>query len=276
MHRLLLAAPILLVSTAAFAADAVFVEPSPLPEVAPVGDWTGLYAGVQIGGGFGSTGVFSMDRNQDGQFGDYIGAFDPTTPGCAGDGCGFDGKFNAGVIGGAHVGYDWQAGNIVFGGIVDISAADIGDRQSGFSGTPAFYHIDRELDWLVTARGRLGVTFAENWLAYATGGVAIGNVDYRFVSNTPANVVVSGGGGTEVGYTVGGGVETKVTPNVSIGLEYLYTNLGDSDFNVNLSGNPGTGAEAAFGPGGANSTNAQGSDRDFDFHTVQVKVSYRF
>ncbi len=275
MRSLLLALSLSFCASAAFAADAVYTDPP--ADAPPLGDWTGFYAGVQLGGAFGgSSGVFSMDRNRDGAYGDYIAAFDPSQPVCAGDGCGFSGSFDNGVIGGAHVGYDMQFDRFVLGALVDISVTDIGDRQSGFSGTPAFYHIDRELEWLLTARGRLGYVFAPNWMAYATGGLAVGEVKYSFASNTPATVGVSGGGGTEIGYSVGGGVETKLTPRVTLGVEYLYTNLGDSDFVVNLSGRPGTGAGNAFGTGGANSTNAIGSDGDFDFHTVQVKLSYRF
>lgn len=259
-------------ATPAMAADAVLADPQPMAEMATVGDWTGFYAGVQLGGAFGGdSGIFSMDRNGDGAFGDYLPAFDPTQPVCAGDGCGFAGDFESGITGGIHAGYDWQFGNIVAGALVDINAMDIGDRQSGFSGTPAFYHIDRDLDYLVTARAKLGYAFSDRLMAYATGGLAVGDVKYSFVSNTPAASVVTGGGDTDVGYSVGGGVTAKVTQKVSLGVEYLYTNLGDDDFNVNLSG------PAAFsGPGSAGSTNARGSDGDFDFHTVQLKVSYHF
>jgi len=252
------------------------VDAGPVPEMATVGDWTGLYAGLQLGGAFGDTGIFTMDRNGDGVFGDYLPAFDPTQAGCAGDGCGFGGSFNGGVTAGAHIGYDWQFGNVVAGVLADVNYADIDDRQSAFSGTPAFYHIDRELNWYGTARGKLGYAFSDRFMGYVTGGLAFGDVEYSFVSNTPATAIVTGSDDTDVGYSVGGGLTAKVTERISIGAEYLYTNLGDSDFNVNLSGAPGTGAAAAFGTGGADSTDAIGSDRDFDFHTIQVKVSYHF
>ena len=264
-HKLA-ALPLLMLAAPAYAADAVSYEPAPVAEVA-VGDWSGFYAGVQLGGAFGSSGIFSMDRNGDGVFGDYLPAFDPAVTPLAG---GFDGDFNSGFVGGIHVGYNWQMDRIVFGGLLDVNYADIGDRQSGFSGTPAFYHIDREIDWLATARLKVGYAFTDRVMAYATGGLAYGDVDYRFVSNTPAASVVTGGG-HDFGYTVGGGVEAMVTERVSVGLEYLYTNLGDNDFNVNLSG------PAAFsGAGSAGSTDARGSDRDLDFHTIQFKVSYHF
>ena len=216
--RLPLLAVALAISTPTFAADMVDVEP--VPEVVAVGDWTGFYAGVQVGGAFGGdTGIFSMDRNGDGVFGDYLPAFDPTQAVCAGDGCGFGGEFDSGLSGGAHLGYDWQFGNIVVGVLGDVNFTDIGDRQSGFSGTPAFYHIDRSLDWYGTARGKLGYAFNERLMGYVTGGFAFGDVGYSFTSNTPAAIAESGGLGVDYGYTAGAGVTAKVTDKISFGLE---------------------------------------------------------
>lgn len=265
MKTILLAATAALLTSTAFAADAVLIEPAPIAEVAPVGDWTGFYAGVQLGGAFGSDdGFFALDSNLDGSFGDDIPAFTNET-----------GEFDNGFIGGVHAGYDWQFGNMVAGGLVDISAADIGDSQTGRSGTPADYTIVRELDYLATVRGRLGYAFSDRFLGYVTGGVAFGDVEESFVSNTAAIVSTRGGDGTDLGYAVGGGVEAKVTERVSLGFEYLYTNLGSSDYTVNLSGAPGTGPGNAFSTIAA-STDARADDADFDFHTVQMKLSYRF
>lgn len=277
MKRILIAAAATFAASTAMAADVIYNEPAPMaPAMIPSDGWAGFYVGGQLGYGFGSSGIFTMDRNQDGTFGDYIAAFDPTTLGCAGDRCGFSGDFDDGFIGGVHAGYDWQSGNIVFGVLADLSYADLGDQQNGFSGTPAFYTIERSIDFLATARARVGYAFNETFLGYATGGLAYGDVETRFLSNTPAIVTVSGGQDSDFGYTVGGGLETKLTSNLSFGLEYLYTNLGGNDLNVNLSGAAGTGAGTAFGTGGADSTNARGSDGDFDFHTITAKVSYRF
>ena len=268
MNRLLVAAPLLLLASSAFAADAIVDVP------ASVGEWNGFYAGVQLGGAFGNdTGVFTLDRNGNGLFGDFLPAFN------AGPGTGFSGDFNDGFIGGVHVGYDMQFGQFVVGGILDFSGTDIGDRESGFSSTPAFYHIDRDLDFLGTARIRLGYTVTDRILAYATGGLAYGDIDYSFVSNTPAVSVISGDSDSDIGYTVGGGIEAKVTDRISVGLEYLYTNLGGNDYNVRLSGPAafsGPGSAGFTGPGNNGFTNARGSDDDFDFHTVQVKLSYHF
>lgn len=260
IKKLLLAASTAALTFPAFAADVVMEEP-PAPTVMEVPastGWSGVYVGLQAGYAFGEDdGVFELS---------------PFTPGLAtAFGPGFSGDFDDGFIGGAHVGYDWQVNQLVFGAILDVTYADIGDSQSGFSTTPAFYTIERDMDWLITARARLGYAINDNFLVYGTGGVAFADVDYNFSSNTPAAFSTSGGG-DDFGYTVGGGVEMKATQNISFGLEYLYTNLGDNDFAVDLSQNPATGAGGVFGA----STIGTGSDDDFDFHTIQAKISYRF
>lgn len=275
MKRFLLAASMSLLASTAMAADMmVYSDPAPIvPTPMPADAWTGFYIGGQAGYGFGSTGIYVLDRNRDGVFGDYIAAFDPAVNPAAG---GFSGNFSNGFVGGVHAGYDWQFGNFVVGVLADLNYMDIKDQQSGFSATPAFYTVERELDYLATARLRAGYAFSDTFLAYATGGVAYGDVKHRFLTDTPANVIVSGGQNNNWGYSVGGGAEMKLTSNISFGLEYLYTNLGGNDFNANLSGAPGTGAGNAFGTGGADSTDSRGSSGDFDFHTITAKISYRF
>lgn len=227
-------------------------EPPVAMEAAAVRDWTGFYVGGQLGGAFGDTGTFGLD---------------PFTPGLqAAFAPGFGGDFENGVIGGVHAGYDMQYGNFVLGGIVDLSYADINDVQQGQSLTPATYTIGRELDYLATARARLGYTVTEDVLVYATGGLAYGEVDFSYSQPGSAAVTTtSGGQDSDFGYTVGAGVETRLTDQISFGVEYLYTNLGGNDFRANLTGGP-------FGAG----TTGFGTDDDFDFHVVQVKMSYRF
>lgn len=265
MRKLLVLAPFAILSFPAFAADAVMdVEPQPpMAEIVPVGDWTGFYAGVQIGGAFGGdSGVINLS---------------PFTPGLqTAFAPGFSGDFDNGVIGGVHVGYDWQFGQIVVGGILDLTGTDIGDVQQGRSITPATYTIERDLDYLATLRARIGYTVTPSILAYATGGIAYGKVDFSYSQpGSGAAFNTSGGQDNDIGYTVGAGVEAKVTQKISLGLEYLYTNLGGNDFRANLVNGPFGGPTGAPGSNPAGTT-LTGSDGDFDFHTVQLKLSYRF
>ena len=66
-----------------------------------------------------------------------------------------------------------------------------------------------------------------NWLAYVTGGLAVGEVqawDALFASS---------GSDFRAGWTVGAGVEAGITPNWTFKVEYLYVDLGSREmFNV--------------------------------------------
>lgn len=96
--------------------------------------------------------------------------------------------------------------------------------------------------------------------------MAYGEVDFGYSQpGSGAITTISGGQDGDFGYTVGAGVATKVTQRISLGLEYLYTDLGDNDFQATLTGGP-------FGAG----TIGTGSDNRFDFHTVQLKASFHF
>jgi outer membrane immunogenic protein len=243
----------LLVASAAVAAD---LTPIPAPEeaeaVVPVSDWNGFYAGVQAGPGFGDTGKLRLT---------------PITPALqTAFAPGFRGDFDNGVVAGGHLGYNWQMGRIVTGPVLDLNFADIGDKQIGRSITPATYTIGRDLDMLATLRGRIGYLVTDDLLFFATGGGAYGKVKFSYSQpGSAATTTTSGGQDSDFGYTVGGGVEAKLTERVSLAAEYLYTNLGGNDFRANLSG-------GAFGTG----TTAVGERQKFDFHTVQAKLSYKF
>ena len=79
--------------------------------------------------------------------------------------------------------------------------------------------------WLGTTRGRLGLA-ADNWLFYGTGGVAYGDLKF---TDLPTALAVNGTA-TNVGWTVGGGIEYAFTRSWSIKAEYLYVNLGSANF----------------------------------------------
>ena len=112
----------------------------------------------------------------------------------------------------------------------------------------------------------------DRFLLYVNGGVAYGNFDSDFVSNTVATIVARRQRSDEDawGYTVGGGVEALLTQRVSIGVEYLYTDLDADTAQVTLSG-----AGASGGPFGAG-TDIRPDDDEFDFHTIRGILKYRF
>jgi len=249
----------------ATAADLYAMSPAAMPVYDTPSSWTGFYAGVFGGAAFNPSdaGVIEIDQDLDGNFSEplvapLLGAF----------GSNFIGSNDAGFTGGIEAGYDYQMDSFVFGGVVDIAAVDYQSRQSAFSSTPASYTQQTDIEYLATVRARAGYLVTDYVLAYVHGGLAIGGVDTSFSSTNP-NGRSRGGDDTMVGFQVGAGVETKVTSNVSIGLEYAYTNLGDTDFTTRFNNGP----FAAVNPAGAD---LRGSDQTVDFHTVKASLKYRF
>jgi len=94
----------------------------------------------------------------------------------------------------------------------------------------------QKLDFLGTARGRVGYFITPSALFYGTGGIAYGRITFngstQVLNATAAAAVVSASGGltafadTRLGWTVGGGVEWMFIPNWSVKGEYLYYDLG--------------------------------------------------
>lgn len=246
-------------ANAANAADAIMDAPmtpvvTPAIEIsAPSSPWSGLYVGGQAGIIFSSgTNNLLLDNNAD-------GLFNQPSDGIAS----FSNQSKTGFVGGVHVGYDVQYGSFVMGAVADVSYADFSETRGfatllGNSGS-----VTRSIDVLATARARAGVAF-DSLLVYGTGGLAYANVEQDYRPALVAGLTpVSSNDDSSLGYTVGGGAEFLVTPRLSFGAEYLYTNLGHDDSRGSQIDN--TGVARATGH----------LDDDVDFHTVWAKVSYR-
>jgi outer membrane immunogenic protein len=119
----------------------------------------------------------------------------------------------------------------VWGLEADLGWANIDETTSTFGIVPpgaVTGTFTTELNWLGTVRGRVGYAF-DRFLPYVTGGVAFGGVRGSFAVTTPAGAFAASGTDTNIGWTVGGGVEYAFTPNLSLKGEYLYVDLGDTD-----------------------------------------------
>ena len=219
MYRKILLASVgavALTGSAAFAADLPYRAPPPvyLPPP-PIFTWTGIYIGGQIGYAWGSG-----NNNFDG--------FDPFRLALINTSVG--GTPN-GVIGGAHVGYNWQVNQWVFGleGTVNgtsLSNTAVAVFPVAFGGSTLTAHSTADIQGSI--RGRLGVAW-DRALIYATGGVAFGGFNTNFSIAAPAVpfFATSSFSNTRVGWTVGGGIEYAITNNWSIRAEYRYTNFGN-------------------------------------------------
>ncbi len=159
---------------------------------APAYNWTGLYAGLNGGYAWGSSDWSAL---------------------------GLSTNTNGGLFGG-QLGYNWQFGQFVYGLEGDIDWADL-RGTTNVLGCSAVGCQTRS-DFLSTIRGRVGVTVADRWLPYLTGGLAIGNI-------RTSSTGFSGIDTTNAGWTVGGGVEFALVANWTAKVEYLYVNLGTAN-----------------------------------------------
>ncbi len=179
-------------------------------------NWTGFYAGVNAGVGFGRSYTTLADPT--------LGVANSTRLG------------GLGALGGAQIGYNWQYGNFLgFGNVVlgleaDIQGADLNDDRTCFAavncGVGPGLGFNQKLDWFGTARGRIGLATG-SVLTYFTGGFAYGNVKTTFTDfGAPASVSFSD---TRTGWTIGSGVEAALGGNWTGKIEYLYVDLGNQN-----------------------------------------------
>ncbi len=174
----------------------------------------------------------------------------------------------------ARIGLDKRYGNFVVGALIEGGKSWATDSATGFSTTPASYTFTREVDYEAAARLRVGYTPNGGVLFYGTGGGAYAKLDNSFTTTNGANSFTDNGKSDAWGWQAGGGVEAMLGNNLSIGLEYLYTNFSDNDYVVEV----GPGTAPATNPfllnGGG--TNMIRSDQDFDRHAVRVTTGLRF
>ena len=104
----------------------------------------------------------------------------------------------------------------------DYSWADVSGSSSTCGAVSGIPHpCGTRLESFGTVRGRIGYTVGIGyWLPYITGGLAMGEVK-AWDSLTGAS-----GSQFRAGWTVGGGVEVALAPHWTVGLEYLYADLG--------------------------------------------------
>jgi outer membrane immunogenic protein len=193
------------------AADMSLPYRAPMPVAAPVYNWTGIYLGVNGGYGWGQQDPFSVITNR----------FDNATVG-----------FSGGTFGGT-AGAQVQLAHVVLGFESDIDWANI-KGSSTFSpmilnaplpGTPTF-NASTSITSVTTGRVRVGYA-QENWLYYATGGVAILGATTNLTTLAgpvcgSAGILNCSATNHRLGGTVGAGVEYGFAPNWSVKAEYLY------------------------------------------------------
>jgi outer membrane immunogenic protein len=268
--------------------------------VAPIG-WSGLYVGLNAGGTWSSANDITITTVPVRTFGGLTETFVTDANPAAASASGILGLGRkAGFIGGGQAGYNWQLGFFVIGlesdiqGVVGRGGGSL-NRATGVAlvgpgsvvtGTPDLttFNASKNLDYLGTVRGRAGYLASPALLAYATGGLAYGNVSGSagFTTGNPAypadglsptwgasNFFSS----TRVGWTLGGGLEWMFAPSFTVKAEYLYYDLGTVSTEIGTSGAvllPGF-----VGAGSAWFTNASTVSTRYSGNILRVGLNYQ-
>ena len=188
-------------------------------------DWTGFYVGGNLGYSWGRSSDTSTLTNTAGTL--LFSGADRT-------------DLN-GIVGGGQIGYNWQMQNWLFGLEADIQGTDEKGTHGYLCpqstcipnivgatvvlGPAVAESLNQKIDWFGTVRGRVGVLAAPRVLLYATGGLAYGEVKSNETIGLVAPQALSQSN-TNVGWTVGVGVEGVIAGNWTAKLEYLYVDLG--------------------------------------------------
>jgi outer membrane protein OmpA-like peptidoglycan-associated protein len=260
-----------LTTTAAATALLALVTPAGAQAPPGVVQWGGPYVGLNLGGDWGQVpGAVNV--------GSTAGGAVPGSAAVSGTTRHLTGSTNAAVTGGGQAGYNYQIDNFVLGVEGDFRGGGLDTTTrvpaGGLTNFPAGSNFKASSDWNASIRGRLGYAW-QQFLFYGTGGVAFADVNLKsnFAPGTaPDGTALPGRtssqSSTLMGPTVGGGVEYAMTPNISVGAEYRYTDYGHANFNL--------GSVATTGAGGAVATAPATAHVGLRDNTAMLKVNYRF
>jgi len=218
-----------LLATAAVIGFATIASAADMPVKAPMAplaaswNWTGFYLGVAGGGGWGRS-------TQTDTAGTTTGSYNQS----------------GGIFGGT-IGYNLQTGSLVLGLEGDFDASWIKGTETASCGTPG---CETKNTWFGTARGRIGYAW-DRYLPFITGGAAFGDIKMTTPVSTSQTT-------TNVGWTVGGGVEYAFMGPWSAKIEYLYADLGKGKCDI--------------GPCGG----LTGFESPLKVNLVRLCVNYRF
>lgn len=196
------------------------------------GDLSGFYVGAQAGYGWGEVDWPDADLTSESVSHDANGA-----------------------LGGFHLGYQHDMGDIVLGFEGSFSFANLEDEMVSAVNPDVSY--ETEIDMIGTATARIGFQF-DNLMPFAKAGYAGADVEIRG-TNTGIGDAFSDSN-WEHGWTAGAGLEYRLSDQIMIGAEYSYIDLGKT----NRSGS--TDLAIPFTISGV----------DTQIQAVMARVSYRF
>ena len=193
---LLAGAAVLSVASAAQAADLLVTQPSSpgFVDIGSSGGWDGAYIGGFVGYGWGTA------TDEDGNLGISDDEVDLS-----------------GWLAGANLGANFTlTDGFIVGAVGDIA-------WSGISGRDDATDTDVDINWMGSLRGRAGLD-AGAFMPYLTAGLAFAGttIDDSGTENTQVHF----------GWTAGGGVEVATFDNVSLDLQYRYSDYGTATYDL--------------------------------------------
>ena len=178
----------------ALAAPAFAADPMAVPMTEPGFDWTGYYAGLQGGYGWGKSdidaGGSSVDVSPDGGF-----------------------------VGG-HVAGLWQFDQAVIGAEAELNYAHLNGTGELAPGNV----FGTDIKWFGSVNAKAGYAM-DRVLVYGIGGVAFAGIE------TSQNLGSSfDDTQTHVGWTLGAGVDYALTDKFVVGAQYRYYDFGSEHY----------------------------------------------
>ncbi|WP_022723181.1 outer membrane protein [Rhodopseudomonas sp. B29] len=207
---------------------------APSMEVLTATSWAGPYLGVQAG---------------------YVSGRSETSLPATGE---FHFADPKGASGGMFGGFNQQWGRLVAGIEGDISFVDANGRVDiGLGPDPSLAQLETKMEWNGHVRGRLGYGF-DSALVYVAGGLAVAGVENRAIDNVSG--ATASWKGTRTGWSIGGGVDWRLTRAATVRVEYIYDNYGKTSLGAQSIG------AVTF------------ADRDskLDTHTLRAGLGWKF
>ncbi|WP_192253757.1 outer membrane protein [Mesorhizobium silamurunense] len=184
-----------LLSGSTLAADAG----ADLPMTAPGFDWTGYYAGLQAGYGWGSSDISGTEGEPFAASPDLDGGF----------------------VGG-HVAGLWQFSQAVIGARAELNYSSTDGSALLGPGNS----VGTDIKWFGSVNAEAGLA-VDRWLIYGVGGVAFASIETSQEAG-PSFAKTH----TSAGWTIGAGVDYALSNNIVVGAQYRYYDFGKEHFDV--------------------------------------------
>lgn len=267
---------IALAATPAMAADFATKATPVMPAARPIYDWTGLYLGLNGGGG--------KSHNCWDMTGAFVVSFTPAlAEGCNG---------GTGAVFGGQIGYRQMVGSWVFGIEAQGDWANLsGSNQSAvFNGINANPNLVRrgiavnltntsKVNAIGMFTGQVGYSFGP-LLWYVKGGAAVtdnsysGSLSISGVQGIPSPLLTDGAKEIKFGGVVGTGLDYMFAPGWTIGAEYSHLFMGSRDVGLGLTNAPFA-TNGAIGLLGNGSPSRRDTiSQDIDMATVRLNYSF--